>query len=285
MKTSRFVCAVAVAAAGILFGASACTTEPIDRGHPTYALAVTVQGLPPNPTQWETVRAKIAPTIPTSWTFVNDTRRADRVIQVNFIPDAADPDHEGKVFVMGIVPRNRTRIYSSAPSSRTTAMQYVFEPPNPIYYRYPYDYDSRFGLDPYGYPYPPYYYHGGGRSRSGSSSSGSNHSDAGGDTKIPIGPPHRFEKPSLVDPPEHHRRVLPSSDDTPPYTPPSYPTPSTADSSSSYSPPPSYTPPPPSSSPPPTYTAPEPSYSPPAPAYTPPETPRYSPDEGRRPDK
>lgn len=85
---------------------------------PTYALAVTVHGgLQPTPAQWAAIQAKFAQEL--SWrgaVLVTDISLADKIIRVDFRPDAIDPENSGHISVLGV----RTNPYSGVAMNTRT---------------------------------------------------------------------------------------------------------------------------------------------------------------------
>jgi len=288
--SSSFVSAGLLALA-VLTGSIGCsTTNNTSRAsaavkRPTYALAVAVRGgVEPTAAQWNAMYEKFYTALAArGLLLINDYRRADHIINVDFLPDPINPAL-GTAVISSVVPN--TGAYASTASRSSTS---------------PSIYTSTFGRthNPLWGPSSAYdhYYNYNGYDYSGGNYTYVTPPVSGGGAK-PVTPPHRprpvnpvdcppgtspYQPPPsfVTDHPRYHH-----SHDTSPSTPSSYSARHSAPISdgsltysrsssdrSSYSPPQSsssYSGPSPSSSS--SYSAP--SYS--APSYSPPPEPSYS---------
>lgn len=110
LKLSAFFSASLLTLA-VLAGTSGCTTagNTASRatGMPTYALAVAVRGgVEPTPAQWHAMYAKFSQALlARGMLLINDYRRADHIINVEFLPDPINTNI-GTALVSSIVPNN-----------------------------------------------------------------------------------------------------------------------------------------------------------------------------------
>src|SRR4051812_47179922 len=102
MKTAVLAFSLGCVGAALL-GCAGVHRLPAHHPSLTYAMAVTVNGgLQPTPAQWTAIQRVVAQELDAyGYVLVTDFSLADRILRIDFEPDAIDPQTKGKITVLG----------------------------------------------------------------------------------------------------------------------------------------------------------------------------------------
>jgi hypothetical protein len=156
----------AVLACGFFIGLTGCMNSPIashsaryaaPQRAKAYALAVTLpDGSQPSASQWAAIQSKFAQVLASvGAVLVTDLAEADEIIRVAFTPSETDPDHSGRVAVLGVRSNPVNAIaQNGALFPSASFASYNWGSPNYSFgYAYGYGgygYGYGYGYDPYG---------------------------------------------------------------------------------------------------------------------------------------